>query len=242
MSCLCPGKEAEMVSDDFIAVSDVTETVVFETEGQRIVYVDNPDTSREAGDVTITRIGLALGPFDLADDAADAAPTVAGGPAEVLEAADSLPANRCQHRIMAELVMVVEVLIPSSGLSTKLRLVEPWASVAQRNADNSLHYQRLDRMLGVGEMAAVLEAGCQTPSQAQHPVCRPQQQGTGVAGVAPPANEATTARPSARAKSDRSGLHSVGIGGLLCSAKVLLQKNFRRSGGPMHLPLVTDTG
>jgi hypothetical protein len=29
MSYLCPGKEAEMVSDDFIVVSDVTETVVF---------------------------------------------------------------------------------------------------------------------------------------------------------------------------------------------------------------------
>src|SRR4051812_50097750 len=32
-------------------------------------------------------IGLARGPFGLADDAADAAPTVAGGPADVLEAA-----------------------------------------------------------------------------------------------------------------------------------------------------------
>src|SRR5689334_16825667 len=31
MSRLCPGKEAEMVSDDFIAVSDVTETVVCDT-------------------------------------------------------------------------------------------------------------------------------------------------------------------------------------------------------------------
>ena len=27
MSYLCPGKEAETVSDDFIALSDVTETV-----------------------------------------------------------------------------------------------------------------------------------------------------------------------------------------------------------------------
>src|SRR3954452_9496367 len=36
------------------------------------------------------RIGLALGPFSLADDAPDAAPTVQGGPAEVLEAASGL--------------------------------------------------------------------------------------------------------------------------------------------------------
>jgi hypothetical protein len=30
MSCLCPGKEAEMVSDDFIAVSDVAKTEVID--------------------------------------------------------------------------------------------------------------------------------------------------------------------------------------------------------------------
>src|SRR5206468_12553551 len=59
------------------------------------------------------RIGFALGPLGLADDAADAAPTVQGGPAEVLEAAGGLagsfrrglrgrPAGRelgCQARI-----------------------------------------------------------------------------------------------------------------------------------------------
>src|SRR4051794_26394115 len=36
--------------------------------------------------------------------------------------------------------------------------------------------------------------------------------------MAPPSNEATTARPSARAKSNSSGLHCVGIGSLLCFA------------------------
>src|SRR4051794_1952264 len=36
------------------------------------------------------RIGLTLGPFRLADDAADAAPAIAGGPAEVPEAAGGL--------------------------------------------------------------------------------------------------------------------------------------------------------
>ena len=65
---------------------------------------------------------------------------------------------------MAELVVVIEILI------------------AQRNADNPLHHQRLDRVLGIGRVAAVLEAGRQATGQAQHPVRRPQQQGTGVAG------------------------------------------------------------
>ena len=45
--------------------------------------------------------------------------------------------------------------------------------VAKRNADNPLHHQRLERMLGVGGIAAVLEAGRQATGQAQHPVRRP---------------------------------------------------------------------
>jgi hypothetical protein len=72
--------------------------------------------------------------------------------------------QRRQHRVMAQLVVVVEVLI------------------AQRNANHPLHHQRLDRMLGVGRIAAVLEAGRQAAGQPQHPICGPQQQGTGIAG------------------------------------------------------------
>jgi hypothetical protein len=65
---------------------------------------------------------------------------------------------------MAKLVMVVEILI------------------TERNADNPLHHQRLDRMLGIGGIAAVPKAGRQAAGQPQHPVRRPQQQRTGVAG------------------------------------------------------------
>ena len=54
--------------------------------------------------------------------------------------------------------------------------------ITERNADNPLHHQRLNRMFGVGWIAAVLEAGGQTPGQAQHPVSGPQQQRTGVTG------------------------------------------------------------
>ena len=72
--------------------------------------------------------------------------------------------QRRQHRVMAELVVVIEILI------------------AQRNADNPLHHQRLDRVLGVGGITTILEAGRQATGQPQHPVRRPQQQGTGVTG------------------------------------------------------------
>ena len=65
---------------------------------------------------------------------------------------------------MAELVVVVEVLI------------------AKRNADNPLHHQRFDGMLGVGRIATVLEAGRQAAGQTQYPVRRPQQQRTSVGG------------------------------------------------------------
>src|SRR3954454_9929522 len=68
---------------------------------------------------------------------------------------------------MAELVVVVEVL------------------VAKRNPDNPLHHQRLDGMLGVSAIAAVLEAGRQAPGQAQHRVGCSQQQGASIAGDGP---------------------------------------------------------
>src|SRR5215469_347664 len=45
MSCLCPGKEAEMVSDDFIAVSGVTETAVFDTS--LLVFRDGMSKRRQ---------------------------------------------------------------------------------------------------------------------------------------------------------------------------------------------------
>jgi hypothetical protein len=65
---------------------------------------------------------------------------------------------------MAQFVVVGEILI------------------AERNADNPLHHQRLDRMLGVGRITAVREAGRQATGQAEHPIRGPQQQRTGVAG------------------------------------------------------------
>src|SRR3954466_5890141 len=127
---------------------------------------------------------------------------------------------------MADLVMVVEVFI------------------SQRNADNPLHHQRLDRVLGVSAIAAVLEAGRQATGQTQHPISvAPSSNAPASLVMAPPSKDTTTARPSAGANANRFGLHCVGIGEFLClNVKPLSQKNFRSIRAPMHLTLVRDAG
>jgi hypothetical protein len=133
--------------------------------------------------------------------------------------------KRRQHRVMAELVVVVEVLI------------------TQRNADNPLHHQRLHRMLDIGRIAAVLETDRQAMGQAQHPIRRSQQQRTGVTG-----DGATVKRRNNRASFSRCKRKQVRVTlcrhrGLLCvDVKPLLQKNFRSLRAPMHLTLVRDVG
>ena len=126
---------------------------------------------------------------------------------------------------MAELVVVVEILI------------------TERNADNPLHHQRLERMLGVGGIAAVLEAGRQATGQPQHPIRGPQQQGTSVAG-----DGATIEGCNDRASFSRCKRKQVRVTlcrhrglPLLCD-KALSQKNFRSFRAPMHLTLVRDAG
>ena len=60
--------------------------------------------------------------------------------------------------------------------------------------------------------------------------------------IRPPSNEATTARPSTRANSNKLGLHSVGAGNIPSSVSPLLQKNFRRFRDPVHLSSVRNAG
>src|SRR3954451_14752211 len=126
---------------------------------------------------------------------------------------------------MAKLVVAVEVF------------------VAQRNADNPLHDQRLDGMLGIGRVTAVLEAGRQATGQAQHPIRGPQQQRTGVAG-----DGATIKGRNNRAAFSRCKRKQVRVtlcrhrGLPLLRDKALSQKNFRRFRAPMHLTLVRDAG
>src|SRR3954469_1326658 len=126
---------------------------------------------------------------------------------------------------MAELVVVVEVLI------------------TQRNANNPLHHQRLDGMLGVGRIAAVLEAGRQTPGQAQHPVRRPQQQRTSIAGDGAAIKGGNNRTPVSTCKVELVWVTLCRHRGPpLLRDKASSQKNFRSIRAPMHLTLVRDAG
>jgi hypothetical protein len=76
----------------------------------------------------------------------------------------------CEHRhdrVIAEFVMVIEVLI------------------AQCDGDHTLHYQCCHRVFGVGWIAAVLEAGSETLGEVQHTVGRTQQQRASIRADAP---------------------------------------------------------
>src|SRR4051812_12631077 len=126
---------------------------------------------------------------------------------------------------MAELVVVVEVLI------------------TQRNADNPLHHQRLDGMLGVGRIAAVLEAGRQTSGQAQHPVRRPQQQYTSIAGDGAAIKGGNNRTPVSTCKVALVWVTLCRHRGLpLLRDKALLQKKFPPNRAPKPLTLLRDAG
>src|SRR3954467_13552058 len=126
---------------------------------------------------------------------------------------------------MADLVMVVEVL------------------VAKRNADNPLHHQRLDRVLGVSGIAAVLEAGRQAPGQAQHPVGCPQQQGASIAGDGATIKGGNNRTPVSTCKVELVWVTLCRHRGPpLLRDKASSQKNFRSIRAPMHLTLVRDAG
>ena len=71
------------------------------------------------------------------------------------------------HRVVAQFVVVDQVL------------------VAQRDADHALHHQRLYGVFDKFGVAAIGEAGGQTPGQADDPVGRAEQQRAGIRGDAP---------------------------------------------------------
>ena len=111
---------------------------------------------------------------------------------------------------MAQLVVVDQVL------------------VAQRDPEDALANQRLDRVLDQLRRRASLKQPAKRSIQPDRPIGRPQQQRAGIRRDPPPSKAATTARPSTGANSNNSALHSVGIGALLESALSLCsQNNFR---------------
>jgi hypothetical protein len=129
-----------------------------------------------------------------------------------------LASERRQYRIVAQLVMVDEILVP------------------ERDPADALHEHGPDGVLDQIRRAAVGEAPCQTPHQPDRPIGGAQQQRPGVRGHLP-----TVERSHHLAAFDH--FISEQIAATLCRhrgtplrrVKPLSQKIYRRFRAPMHL-------
>jgi hypothetical protein len=108
--------------------------------------------------------------------------------------------------------------------------------VAKRDADDPLRHQRLHAVLDEVTVAAVLEAGGETPGQTDDAIGGTQQQRPAVGGDA-----AAVECGNDRTVFDRCKVEQRWVtlcrhrGTPLLSGKALLQKNFRLFRAPMHL-------
>jgi hypothetical protein len=129
------------------------------------------------------------------------------------------------HRIVAQLVMVDQVLI------------------AERDPDHPLADQRGHRVLDPPPVAPIAEAGREALDQTDRALSATKQQRTRVRGDRP-----AVKRGHHRAAFDRSKRELVWAtfcrhrGAPLLSVNSLSQKNYRRFRAPMHLCLVRDAG
>jgi hypothetical protein len=130
-----------------------------------------------------------------------------------------------QHRVVAEFIVVNEVL------------------VAERDADHALHQQGLKAVFDKGRVAMVLKARSQPPGQADHLVGGAQQQRTSITGdvSAVEGRHHRAAFQAWKVKPRRVTLcrHR---GTPLLSDKALSQKNFRSIRAPMHMTRVRNAG
>jgi len=133
--------------------------------------------------------------------------------------------QHCHHRIVAQFVVVDQVL------------------VAQRDADHALHHQRLHVVFDKVGIARIGEAGGQTPGQSDHPVRGAEQQPARIRSDPPAVERGHNGAAFHPCKIEQFGV-------ALCrhrgtpplSGKALLQKNFRRIEAPMHLLSVRNAG
>ena len=128
--------------------------------------------------------------------------------------------QNCEQRILAQLVVVVQVL------------------VAQRQPEHPLRHQRFDPVLDKQRVAPVCEAARKAAHQSQTPIQLPQEQATRVRGDRTPVKTTTTFRPSqvqTRTVLRYTRRHR---GSFPNHSKIAFQKDFRRFRTPMHsLPL-----
>ena len=143
---------------------------------------------------------------------------LAGERGAVLAPRLELASESRQHRIVAQLVVVDQILVP------------------QRDPADALHQHGLDGVLDQLRRPAVGEAPCQAPHQPDRPICGAQQQRAGVRG-----HLATIEGGHHLATFDH--FISEQIAATLCRhrgtplrrIKPLSQKSYRRSRAPMHL-------
>ena len=130
-----------------------------------------------------------------------------------------------QHRVVAESVVVDEVL------------------VAERDAEHPLADQGGDLVLDPLRVAGVGEAGGEAPDQADGAVRGPEQQRAGIRGDRPTveAGDHVAALDGCKLEPRRATLRPH-RGPPPHRRKALSQKNFRRSGAPRHLQLVRYPG
>ena len=122
---------------------------------------------------------------------------LAGNRRAVLASCCQLARQHRHHRVVAQLVVVIEVLI------------------AERDPKHPLRQQGYDLMLDQMLAACVVEARGKPLRQLDRAICRPKKQRPASEVIAPPSNPPTTSRPSTAANPNKSALHSVGIGALL---------------------------
>jgi hypothetical protein len=129
------------------------------------------------------------------------------------------------HRVVAQLVVVVQVF------------------VAEGDAGDPLHQQRLQTVHGIGRVAAVLEACRQASGQAEHLVGGAQQQRAGVAGELAAVEGGDHRAATNACKFQLLRVTLCGHRAILClRVNSLLQKNFRSIRRPMHLIRVRNAG
>ena len=118
------------------------------------------------------------------------------------------------HRVVAQLVVVVQIF------------------VAERNAEHALANQCADLVFDQIGAAMVGEAGRKSIHQTDRPVGRSQQQTSRIRGDHAAIERRDNRRPATGANSNSVGLHSVGIGELLRFSKSPSRKRTFANSGP----------
>jgi hypothetical protein len=150
---------------------------------------------------------------------------LAGERRAILAPGGELAGKGREHRVVPELVMVDQVLVP------------------ERDAEHALRHHRLDRVLDLRLGTVVTETRREPRRQADRPIGRPEQQRPGIRG-----DLAAVERRHHLAALDHFISEQVAAtlcrhrGAPLHRVNSLLQKNYRRFRAPMHLLLVRNPG